>query len=100
NCDSLVTTISIKARGSGIIYSNATYTLRVHSVPIDVLPFDGGTAGVVSQGWGTFRYWQVDVPTNALGWDFRLKDVSGTGVPHMVITRDFLPGAWITAFSP
>jgi hypothetical protein len=100
NCDGLFSTVVVKARGSGGIYSNATYTIRLHSVPVDPLPFDGGSAAVPSQSWGTFRYWQVDVPTNALGWDFRVKDVTGTGVPHMVISRDFLPGSWLTIFSP
>jgi hypothetical protein len=100
NCDNLFATVVVKARGSGGIYSNASYTLHLHSVPVDPLPFDGGSAAVPVQTWGTFRYWEIDVPTNALGWDFRVKDVSGTGVPHMVIGREFLPGSWTTVFNP
>jgi hypothetical protein len=67
NCDNLFATVVVKARGSGGIYSNASYTLHLHSVPVDPLPFDGGSAAVPVQTWGTFRYWEVDVPTKAPG---------------------------------
>src|SRR5258706_214842 len=54
---------------------------------------------IALQTWGTFRYWQVNVPDNALGWDIRVKDTSGSGVPHLIVRRDSLPGGWITAFT-
>ena len=98
NCEGSFFSLVVKARGSGMVYSNASYTLRIHSVGVNPLPFDGGSASVVAQTWGTFRYWEVVVPPNALGWDVRVKDVTGAGIPHLVIGRGFLPGIWETFF--
>jgi len=51
-----------------LVYSNATYALRIHAVGV-THDLRWGMTNVPLQTWGTFRYWQVNVPDNALGWD-------------------------------
>ncbi|MGA1238902.1 MAG: hypothetical protein ACO34E_18795, partial [Limisphaerales bacterium] len=55
-----------------------------------VVAFDGGTSAVVDQAAQTWRYYRVDVPAGVLGWDLRLREVSGA-MPQMVVRRDLLP---------
>src|SRR4029450_5376270 len=40
---------------------------------------------------GTVRYFSVDVPAGAVGWDVRIKDVTGP-MPPLWIRPDFVPG--------
>jgi hypothetical protein len=54
------------------------------------LPFNGGEVAVTAQPPGTWRYVEVDVPADALGWELRLAGVSG-GDPRIVIRRDEVP---------
>ena len=80
--------------GTGSIYSNATYTVRVRRVTATPLAFDGGS---VVQGPGqrpgTWRYYSVQVPANPnlLGWDVRITNAI-SGKPQLVIRRDSAPG--------
>ncbi len=62
--------------------------IRQEPVP-RLLAFDG-ISTVTNQSPGTWRYFRIDVPTNALGWDIRIKDVT-SGDPHLVVRRDQLP---------
>lgn len=72
----------------------ATYDLEVIGTGTPNLSFNGGTASVTSQLANTFRWFRVDVPADALGWDIRL-DAVPTGIdPQMVICRDIKPTAF------
>ena len=85
-------TLCVQGRSSGGVYSNATYRIRLHALGVVPLAFDGGTNCVINQSAGTWRYFVVNVPTNALGWDLRLTNVT-SGDPRLVIRRDALPDA-------
>ncbi|MCC6621244.1 MAG: thrombospondin type 3 repeat-containing protein [Deltaproteobacteria bacterium] len=71
----------------------ARYDLEVVARSESVLAFDGGSAAVVDQETQTWRYFRVDVPADALGWDLRLVNIQG-GAPRMVIRKADLPAAW------
>ncbi|MCA9516172.1 MAG: thrombospondin type 3 repeat-containing protein [Myxococcales bacterium] len=65
---------------------DATYDLVVTALDDAVLDFNGGAATVVDQPTQAWRYFRVTVPSDALGWDLRLTDVTG-GTPRMVIRQ-------------
>ena len=68
--------------------ASADLVVTAHStVP---LPFDGGTFTINGQQPGTWRYFAVEVPGTATGWDVRLRDVQGP-IPAMMVRRDLLP---------
>lgn len=91
-----VYTVMVKARGTTLTtFSNASYTLVVRATTDIPVAFDGGTVVVTNHAAGTWRYYRVEVPTNALGWDVRLTDVI-SGLPKMVVARDVLPAALTT----
>ena len=91
--------LSVYASGASGNYPDAGYTVRVHAVPPPVVAFDGGTFAVTNQPTGTWRFFQVNVPGDALGWDLRLVGVTN-GNPQFVVSRDTLPtglstvGSW------
>ena len=70
--------------------------------PPEPLVFDGGSVNVSGQSPLEPRYFQVTVPENAaiLGWDVRLKNVSGS--PRVRIRRDQVPddGGGANFFDP
>lgn len=53
--------------------------------------FANGTQSFSNEEPGRWRYVRIDVPAGVLGWDVRLREVSGA-VPVMVVRRDQLPG--------
>jgi hypothetical protein len=83
--------LCVQACGSGSDYPDATYTVRVHALTATPVTFDGGST-VVSGGHlaGTWRYYSVTVPTNAMGWDIRIDSPQG-GDPRLVVCRDLAP---------
>ena len=83
-------TVMVKARSSGSTFTNASYTLVVRATTYTPVNFDGGTAVVTNHAANTWRYYRVDVPENASGWDIRLANVI-SGLPRMVVARDVLP---------
>ncbi len=85
-----VFTLAVKARGVGTTFSNANYTLRLNSSKAQFVSFNEGSAVVTNQSANTWRHFRVVVPTNILGWDLRLINVS-TGLPRMVVCREALP---------
>ena len=91
-----VYTLMVKARAVSGVYSNASYTVRIRAITFDNLAFDGGSLVVTNQDAGTWRYFRIDVPANAAGWDLRLKNVTA-GLPRLVVRRDVLPGALTTS---
>ena len=85
-----VHTLIVQARNTAQGYLNAAYTVRVRAVGLTPLAFDGGTASVVNQTANTWRYFQVDVPAGAFGWDVRLINVTA-GDPRLSVRRAVLP---------
>lgn len=91
-----VYTVMVKARGvSATAFSNATYTLVVRATTYALADFDGANLVVTNHPANTWRYYRVEVPTNALGWDVRVTDVLAGG-PKLVVARDQLPTALTT----
>ena len=66
------------------------FTLVTRELTADPLPFDGGFAARVAVPAGKWQFFRVDVPTNTLGWDVRLTNVT-SGLPQLVIRREALP---------
>lgn len=91
-------TLAVKARGAGSTISqtitNASYVLRITTSDTLSLDFEG-TTSIASQSGGGSRYFRVEIPTNALGWDVRLQNVT-SGNPRMVVCRDGLPNGVVT----
>lgn len=91
-----VYTVMVKARAAGTAISNATYTLVIRATSYTPVTFDGGNIVVTNHPANTWRYYRVDVPADALGWDIRLANVTA-GLPKLVVARDLLPSALTTA---
>ncbi|MBI3879744.1 MAG: hypothetical protein HY301_06730 [Verrucomicrobia bacterium] len=70
--------------------TNASHVVRIHPVTAGAVAFDGGVLSVTNQEATSWRYFQMTVPTNALGWDVRLVNVSNTPA-QMYVCRDVLP---------
>ena len=70
-------------------YSNTACQIRVHALTASNLAFDGGVANVTAHSNNTWRYFLVNVPANALGWDLRL--TNPVGLPKLVVCRDLAP---------
>lgn len=87
-----VWSLVVKANSFGSSYSNATYTVRITAVTATPVAFDGGTVTVTNQPPGTWRYYRVEVPAEAFGWDVRILNVPTNGnAPRLVVRRDQLP---------
>ncbi len=80
-------------------WAPASATLRVQIAPPDEVAFNGGTSAVTEQQAQSWKYFRVEVPPGVLGWDLRLRDVTG-GNPRMVVARDVLPSAIDTNWTP
>ncbi|HWH70969.1 MAG TPA: hypothetical protein VNT26_16390, partial [Candidatus Sulfotelmatobacter sp.] len=65
--------------------------LRQELVP-EAIAFDGVTVAKANVPAGTWQFFQVEVPPEALGWDLRLVNVT-SGTPKLVVRRDQLPSA-------
>ncbi|WGL15030.1 PQQ-binding-like beta-propeller repeat protein [Microbulbifer bruguierae] len=82
--DYLVTVMSTNA-------ADVSFDLRASGRGEEAVAFNGGTSNTVEQAPGTWKHHRIVVPEDALGWDVRLKDISGYSTPQMVIRRDELP---------
>jgi hypothetical protein len=97
DADSLIYTISNPPAGKWSLVVNAgtvsaaSATLVIKALGVLPVAFDGGTAVVEGHEPGTVRYFSVNVPAGAEGWDIRMRDVTGP-VPVMSIRRDFFTG--------
>ena len=95
--DSLILTVSTPLPGKHTIVLNAgpaadaAGTLIIKVLGVVPVTFDGGTAVVAAHQPGTVRYYSVDVPVGAEGWDIRMTDVVGA-VPVMAVRRDYVTG--------
>lgn len=88
-------TLVVMARHVNLVYSNATYTLRLNASGTTPLGFDGESHSVTGQGPKTWKYFRINVPETANGWDVRLLDVTN-GVPRIVVRRASLPSSLAT----
>jgi len=82
-------TLAVADRQIGATYPDAAYDVEVTAQGLTPLPFTNSTIPVTSQDANSWRFFQVDVPAGALGWDLRLKATVGN--PRMVVRRDQLP---------
>jgi len=89
-------TILVKARGPTGVYPNSSYTLVVRALTFSVVDFDGGSSVITNQPANTWKYFRVDVPATALGWDVRLINVATSSVPTMIVRRDLVPNGTTT----
>lgn len=80
-------------------FPDATAELRVVAIVPEPMEFDGGNSTVNGQQPGTWRYYRVDVPETAgvMGWDIRLKNVTGAGKPWLQVCRDYVPAGTETS---
>ena len=91
-------TIMVKAAATGsATFSDASYTIRLHALGALPLAFDGGAISITNQPANTWQYFLVTVPSEALGWDLRITNVT-SGSPGLVVCRDQLPGDFGTTF--
>jgi len=88
-------TIAIQADTVSGYYSNANYTVRVRALTSTPVAFDGGVLNITNHTNGFWRYFQVTVPANALGWDLRI--TNAVGDPRLVVCRDLAPNGLYTA---
>jgi hypothetical protein len=66
------------------------FTLVTRELTADPLSLNGGFATRVSVPAGKWQFFQVDIPTDILGWDVRLTNVT-SGLPQIVVRREALP---------
>ncbi len=92
-------TLCVQARTYLNGYSNASYTVRIHALGLTPIAFDGGTSQVTGQAAGTWKYFSLTVPNNALGWHVRLTNIT-SGDPRLSIRRDNLPDSLGTHADP
>jgi hypothetical protein len=92
NPTNTIFTLIVMARSTSGTFQNASYTLRLNASGSIGLNFDDDTSTIPSQAAQTWKYFRVVVPTNALGWDLRLLNVT-SGVPRLVIRREGLPNS-------
>jgi len=87
--------ITVRAHNDGVWpvpgFPAVTATLVVASLPPTPVDFDGGTSDVTGQDPSTWQFFRIEVPAGPVGWDLRLRDVTG-GIPRMAVCRDRLPG--------
>ncbi|MBC8097544.1 MAG: PPC domain-containing protein, partial [Akkermansiaceae bacterium] len=83
-------TVMMKSRALASLYPNSSYTLRVRKIVPEPVAFDSGTYQIVNRPAAFESFFQIDVPTNAAGWDIRLTNVT-SGSPQLLIARDALP---------
>ncbi len=72
------------------------YRIAFDCDTVPEMPFNGGYADdSLPPGFGgsavSFDWYRIEVPATAIGWDLRLVNVTGGGLPKMVIRRDARP---------
>jgi hypothetical protein len=82
--------VIVRAGGTGQSLVGAEAKLVITALTTVPLAFDGGNFTVTRQEPATWRYFSVEVPEGARGWDLRLRNVQGP-MPAMMVRRDQLP---------
>jgi hypothetical protein len=77
-----------------------SFVLSGRRLTADAQSFDdaGSSVSITDQPAGKWKFFQVDVPVDALGWDLRLVGITN-GNPRLVVSRDTLPVS-LNTFSP
>jgi large repetitive protein len=83
-------TVLVRATADGNSYPDASYTLKVRALGPVALDFNAGSGTMTGQPAGTWQFFQIDVPEDALGWDVRLVNVT-EGDPRLVVRRNQVP---------
>ena len=91
-------TLTVEARTDNTgAYPDASYHIRVHAKLAPSVAFDGGSLSFTNQAASVWQYFRIEVPSDAMGWDLRLVNVT-SGTPVMAVSRDLLPtslgGTW------
>jgi hypothetical protein len=85
-------TLLVQAAYTG---GDAGYTVRVHAIGPQPVAFDGAGSSwtITNQVAGVWQYFVITVPSNALGWDLRLTNVTTTNSqwPQMYVCRGVVP---------
>jgi hypothetical protein len=69
---------------------DASYRIRIHALGPLPLTGDGGTSSITNQPAGTWQYFVVTVPSNAIGWDLRINGATNAN-PYLYVCRDQSP---------
>ncbi|QJE95482.1 InlB B-repeat-containing protein [Luteolibacter luteus] len=79
-----------------------SFELDVRPIQPPTVNFDGSQTSIAGLKAGEWNFVKVNVPATAgiLGWDVRVKNVSGAGDPRVVVCRNLLPSSILTSFSP
>ncbi|RYD22281.1 MAG: hypothetical protein EOP88_08670, partial [Verrucomicrobiaceae bacterium] len=86
-------TLTVRADESGSnVWPDASADLVITTTAPETLPVAGGTVDVTNHASGTWKFFQVTIPSGIAGWDIRLKNLSG-GNPSMVVRRNLLPSS-------
>ncbi len=83
-------TLMLMARSRAGVFSDASYTLKIKELVPQAIPFNQGVQNVAGHPPGTWKFFRVVVPGNALGWDVRLVSVLA-GSPKLIVCRGILP---------
>ena len=83
-------TVTLKAEDSGSGYPDAACDVQIVALAPVPLVFNGANTNITGHPPGSWQYYVITVPTNALGWDLRLTNVT-SGTPLMTLRRDLLP---------
>ena len=77
------------------IYNPSTnlgaFTLTTRKLTAPIINGDGGSGSVSALAPLQWKYFRVDVPASAQGWDVRLNNVNSNAMPKLVIRREYLP---------
>lgn len=93
-------TLTVQAASiTGTTYTNTSYTLQIYAQQAEPIHFDSGVSTITNQLNDTWRYFLIEVPSDVLGWDLRLTNITA-GDPRMVISRDRFPTALSSSFAP
>lgn len=86
-------TLTVRAdEGSTNVWPDASADLVIVTTAPETLPIAGGTVDITNHASGTWKFFQVTIPSGIAGWDIRLKNLSG-GNPSMVVRRNLLPSS-------
>src|SRR4029077_20224591 len=80
-------TLMVQAVQSG---GDASYRLRVHALGPLRVAVGGGPSLSQTQAAGTWQYFVINVPPDALGWDLRISGATN-GNPYLYVCRDQSP---------
>ena len=85
--------------GNSNFQETSTFDLSVAVQSDEVLDFNSDSVTVMDQDAAAYRYFRIDVPEDARGWELRLHDLTDPNAfsePNFVLRRGLLPGSVVT----